>query len=95
MVETLMNMLKDFLNGDYPIEDFSWDFPNELVVATPELEKQYPQLSALLNEDMPEVCCGYETDANERKRYPDLYFSEEQIREKTLQVYKEALKLLN
>lgn len=93
-VETLMNMMKNFLDGNYPIEDFSFDFPDELISLAPELEKNYPELDKLFNKDIPEICSGYEPDEEQRKQYPDLYFSEQQIREKILEVYTQAQRLI-
>lgn len=94
VADELLKMIKDFLNHNYSIEDFSYDFPDLLVENFESLEKQNQQLANLLNEDMPEICSGYETDADERRRFPDVYFSEEQIREKVLQIYQQALKLI-
>lgn len=90
----LIDMMKGFLEGNVHVNDFSFDFPARLSFVFEELERENAMLAELLSKDMPEVCSGYEPDEEQRKQYPDLYFSEQQIREKVLEVYTQALPLL-
>lgn len=94
IAQELLDMMKQFIDGTSTVTDFSFDFPARLAFVFEDLAAVNPKLADLLDDEMPEVCAGYETDEEERKKYPDLYFSEAQIREKTLQVYQKALTLL-
>jgi hypothetical protein len=87
-------MMKDFLDGKIDAEEFSFEFPARLAYVTPELDKENPQLSDLLNEDLPETCCNFEPYEAERLSRPDIYLSEEQMRKKVAEVYEKALKLV-
>lgn len=91
----LVEMMKEFLEGNMSAEDFSFDFPARLAYVTDQLDKENPALSELLNEDMPETCCNFEPDEEERKSYPEIYLSERQMRKKTDEVYHKALKLVS
>lgn len=94
VVEKLLNQIKDFLDGKTDAEEFSFDFPAELVYVYDELEQENPALAELLNEEMPETCCNFEPYEAERRSRPDIYLSEEQMRKKVAEVYEKALKLV-
>lgn len=92
--QELLNIMKQFLDGNISANDFSFDFPARLSFVYEELVEENATLADLLEEDMPEVCGGFETDEEQRKQYPDLYFSEQQMREKVLEVYTQAQQLI-
>lgn len=86
----LINMLDEFLNGGMNAEDFSFDFPARLAYVFDELEKENAALANLLGDELPLLCGDYEPDEETRKEHPRWYISEQQMREKVLEVYSKA-----
>lgn len=77
--EKLLNMMKEFIDGKYDVTEFSFDFPSLM------FEVDDDKVNKILD-DMPEWCSYYESDEDERKKYPE-FLSENDLKEKTKNVY--------
>lgn len=82
--ELVIEMMEQFLKDEYDVMDFSVDFPAEIFALEDE------QLITLLS-DMNEFCANYEPNIEQRAGSPEL-ISEEQLKEKTKQIYEKVKK---
>ncbi len=85
----LMLMISQFLFGDYDAEEFSYDFPAELVDSYADLEAENPELATMLNDKVPEACSWYDPYNTGDEGTID----ETQFREKVAEVYQRAVPL--
>ena len=90
----LLSEMKDFIDGNTTIEQFSFAFEESLARASDDLKSENEKLFHLLNEDMPELCANYEPDLEQRKQYPDIYYDEVTVRGRTKEIYIQALEML-
>lgn len=90
VANALLDVMKKFLDGHTPPLDFSFDFPLLLREVDRQLLEENPELSDLLNDDLPEVCAWFEP--NPSARTVDC-LDEESFRKKVNAVYKKAQKL--
>ena len=63
MVNKALNTMRDFLNGKYDPLDFSYGFPDFLVEYYNAMYAENPEITEILNDNMPEICAEYELDA--------------------------------
>lgn len=82
MKEKLLKMMKDLIDGNYNCNDFSYDFPNEM------LELEDENLLLLLDE-MPEICAGYDPYKEDEE---DL-LNEEELKTRVEEVYNKILNM--
>ncbi len=87
--DVLMNMMDQFLRGDYDPWEFSFDFPDELSGSYASLEKERPGLGDLLHADMPEICADFEPDEVDR----DCTYGLAEFKAKVREVYDAAAQL--
>lgn len=90
VAHTLLDAMKQFLDGQTQPLDFSFDFPLLLRETDQQLQRENPALSDLLNDDLPEICSWYEP--NPSARTVDC-LDEESFRKKVAAIYKKAQKL--
>ncbi len=85
----LLMMIARFLYGEYDANDFSYDFPDELIATYAELQIENNELAILLNDEMPDICAFFDPyDTGD----PDT-LDEKAFKEKVLAVYMKALPL--
>jgi len=89
----IMGIIRGFLEGNTKADTFSFDLPDVLIEFGSEMERANPALYELLNEELPDICSYYESDADERSERPE-YLDENEFREKVQQIYNDALKLI-
>ncbi|MDA3730058.1 hypothetical protein PBV87_00835 [Niameybacter massiliensis] len=82
MKEKLLKMMKDLIDGNYNCNDFSYDFPNEM------LELEDENLLLLLDE-MPEICADYDPYKEDEE---DL-LNEEELKTRVEEVYNKILNM--
>lgn len=76
MLETLIQKIERFLNGDYDPLVFSHEAPEFLCKRFHEIKAENEGAAILLNEDLPDICDIYERgdDPTElRERVKELY----------------------
>lgn len=91
--EKVVGMIKSFLDERIDTEEFSFLFPDVLLAMWDAMEKENPNLTYLLNEEMPEICSYFEPEANARSQRPE-YLDETEFRKKVTAVYKNVLELM-
>ena len=89
MINRIIEMIKNFLDGNYDPMEFSYDLPNELVDSYDKMEKENKELTQLLNEEIPDICSWYDPDSNEEG-----CLNENQFKEKIKIEYEKALELI-
>ncbi len=82
MKEKLLKMMKDLIDGNYNCNDFSYDFPNEM------LELKDENLLLLLDE-MPEICADYDSYKEDEE---DL-LNDEELKTRVEEVYNKILNM--
>nr|DAG79714.1 MAG TPA: Colicin D [Caudoviricetes sp.] len=82
MKEKLLKMMKDLIDGNYNCNDFSYDFPNEM------LELEDENLLLLLDE-MPEICADYDPYKEDEE---DL-LNDEELKTRVEEVYNKILNM--
>ena len=82
MKEKLLKMMKDLIDGNYNCNDFSYDFPNEM------LELEDENLLLLLDE-MPEICADYDPYKEDEE---DL-LNDEELKTRVEEVYTKILNM--
>lgn len=82
MKEKLLRMMKDLIDGNYNCNDFSYDFPNEM------LELEDENLLLLLDE-MPEICADYDPYKEDEE---DL-LNDEELKTRVEEVYNKILNM--
>ncbi|MDY3368902.1 hypothetical protein [Zhenhengia yiwuensis] len=82
MKEKLLKMMKDLIDGNYNCNDFSYDFPNEM------LELKDENLLLLLDE-MPEICADYDPYKEDEE---DL-LNDEELKTRVEEVYNKILNM--
>ena len=82
MKEKLLKMMKDLIDGNYNCNDFSYDFPNEM------LELKDENLLLLLDE-MPEICADYYPYKEDEE---DL-LNDEELKTRVEEVYNKILNM--
>ena len=82
MKEKLLKMMKDLIDGNYNCNDFSYDFPNDM------LELKDENLLLLLDE-MPEICADYDPYKEDEE---DL-LNDEELKTRVEEVYNKILNM--
>lgn len=82
-------MMANFLHGSLNAQDFSYQFPIELANCFDALQKEAPQFSEFIDDEMPELCASF--DPYHTQDIDAL--NEASFREKIAEVYIQALKL--
>lgn len=82
MKEKLLKMMKDLIDGNYNCNDFSYDFPNEM------LDLEDENLLLLLDE-MPEICADYDPYKEDEE---DL-LNDEELKTRVEEVYNKILNM--
>lgn len=82
MKEKLLKMMKDLMDGNYNCNDFSYDFPNEM------LDLEDENLLLLLDE-MPEICADYDPYKEDEE---DL-LNDEELKTRVEEVYNKILNM--
>lgn len=93
VVIEILNQIKRFLDGEVDPEEFSFDFPLDLIDAAEDLERENNDIAFLLREELPFICANYEPDDVARKGEADL-LNTNQFKAEVNKVYKQALKLI-
>ncbi len=83
----LLLMISQFLFGDYDPEEFSWDFPAELVETHADLEAENHELAEILNEEMPETCSWFDP----YNTGDEGTINESQFRQQVMETYQKAV----
>ncbi len=60
----LLNMLKNFIEGNYDALRFSYDAPEYLFKHYDEIEEVDAKKAAALNDELPDICDTYERGDN-------------------------------
>lgn len=64
MIRQAIQMINEFLNGEYDPLDFSYDFPDFLIENYDALENEDEIINEALNDNLPEICAEYEIGAD-------------------------------
>ena len=64
MIIQAIQMINEFLNGEYDPLDFSYDFPDFLIENYDVLENEDRAINEILNDNLPEICAEYEIGAD-------------------------------
>lgn len=56
----VIEMIKNFLVGNYEPLAFSYDLPDVLINKYDDMLKENEEVTKILNEDLPEICAEYE-----------------------------------
>lgn len=87
--QELLQMMKDFIDGKFEAEPFSFDFPARLSYVYDGFYKENQKLCDLLEENMPEYCAAFDPYI---AGDPEL-LNAEQLKAKVRAVYEKALSL--
>lgn len=63
-MDEILQMLVEFIAGNYDPLDFSYDFPEALIDHHTEIDETAPGLYAILSDELPEICADYERGAD-------------------------------
>lgn len=91
MVEKVLKMIEDFLNGKYNAQEFSYDLPDILYEKYEVLEKENEIVNKLLQKELPEICSYFDL-YNTKDTYT---LNESVFKQKVLKVYNEIIEYLN
>lgn len=80
MISKLKQMMEQLIAGKYDCNDFSYDFPNEML----ELDDDKAHL---ILDDMPEICADYDM----YKEDEEFLFNEEEFVQKVKEVYNDLI----
>jgi hypothetical protein len=89
--DELMLMIAKFLYGEYDAEGFSFDFPARLSYIYDDLRKENEQLCDLFEDDMPEICAGYDPHGTG----DDDTYGLSEFKSRVFDIYGKALPLVN
>lgn len=60
MIKEVFDTIERFLNDEYDALDFSFEFPEFLITAYDEIDKENAEVNNILNDNIPEICADYE-----------------------------------